>query len=181
MTTPVFIQAVPWLPQRTKRAVEVARETGGTIVWDSQRSAFETFKDVLRAIGDGSAVLLEDDVRLATGWREKVEAVIAEHPDEVINFFSIRPVPAGFYEAQTYGGNVCCYFPAGDAASLLGWFSDRDSPFLRDYHDLSVGRWLAKQGRGYWQASPSLVQHEPWVSVVLPHRSRKRQSATFEG
>ena len=88
--TPTFIQAVPWIPERTKRAVGLMRETNGLIVWDREFSSFETYLDLLRAVGYGPAIMLEDDVDLVPNWREQVEEEIAKHPDDVIQMFTIR-------------------------------------------------------------------------------------------
>lgn len=179
VTTPVFIQAVPWRPERARRAEELAAATGGTIVWDQKRSAWSTWLMVLRAMGQGPAIILEDDVRLCSGWREKVEEGIADHPDSVIRFFS-QGGPGGWRPGIQYYCNPCSYFPKGAAASLREWIRTHPTGHLRGLHDHSVGEWLASRGEDYWTHVPSLVQHESFRSLIDPNRPLVRQSPTFE-
>jgi hypothetical protein len=184
MTTKTLIMAVPWIPARTKRAIELARETGGDIVFDEKHDAMDTWQRVLEQAGDGPVVIIEDDVRLTSNWREKVEAVIAEKPGAVIQFFSIKPsdveLGSRWARGATFSMNQCYYLPARAAKQLLaylpGWMEGRDG---ENGYDLLMRAWLTENQTPYWLHVPSLVQHEPWKSE-LGARSSKRQSPTFE-
>jgi hypothetical protein len=188
MNTPTFIQAVPWVPQRAKHAEWLATAAGEPteIVWDSEHSAFATYRDVLTAMGDDAAILLEDDAVLTEGWREKIEQVIESRPDRVIRFFEMskfeRTWEPGLHErpGRGFGSNVCVYYPAGIAAQFLQWSAERAGPDEK-YHDLLFGKFLHAAQIDYLLHVPSLVQHQPWTSTVMPGRSRKRQSRTFHG
>ena len=178
----VFIMAVPFVPKRTKRAVELQRETGGTVVWDSTQNAWDTWQKTLLAVGNQPAVILEDDVQLAADWLPKVEAAISEHPDDLIQFFSRRAADAvlgsRWQPGRSYLMNQCHYLPSGMAHSLR--------IFTRDWHDRhpehptgtdsAIADYLRSRKMRYWLHVPSLVQHEPWRSEINPTRS----SATAE-
>lgn len=179
MTTPVVIQAVPWDARRSVRAIRLAEETGGIIVWDQSHSAWETWLRVLEAMESGPAIVLEDDVRLCDDWRERIEESIAERPDSVIRFFS-QGGPGGWRPGSAYYCNPCSYLPRGAAESLLEWIRSHDTTHLHDLHDHSVGEWLHSRGEDYWTHVPSLVQHESLPSLIDPHRPLHRESPTFK-
>ena len=59
------------------------------------------------------AVILEDDLILCKGFKEKIEKVISEHPNNVINFFYN---PLDYFETmetKNFCWNQCVYYPAG--------------------------------------------------------------------
>lgn len=188
MATRTLIQAVPWLPERTRRAVELrtaAGEANTQIVWDEKQDAFHTWQLVLTAAGQDAVVVLEDDVRLTDSWRSKVEEAIAEHPDHIIQFFSMRgsdlTVGSRFEPGRTFLMNQCYYLPAGYAAALLD-FSQRwveENPNFKTGYDIAMARWMQLNRIKYWIHVPSLVQHEAWRSEINPRRPRNRQSGTF--
>ena len=181
--TRVLIMGVPWLPQRTKRAVELARQTGGEVVWDRAHDAFDTFQLVLEEAGDEAVVILQDDVALAENWSEKVSAAIEEHPDDLINFFSLQSEKeSGYRPGRTYLMNQCYYLPAGYASRLLEYSQDwrERHPNLKTGDDSCIQWWLKENKLSYWMHVPSLVQHEDWRSEINHKRPRNRQSKVFD-
>lgn len=180
--TPTFIMAVPWDQPRLKRALQLRKETGGTLVLDQERNAFHTFRLVLEAIGEGPGIILEDDVILTEGWREKVEAALEGHRDDVVQFFNLRDIPESRYEpARTFLMNQCYYLPTGAAVELLEFTADwpEKHPDHPTGYDIAMGAWMAAKGLKYWMHVPSLVQHEKWRSEINPKRSSARQSKDF--
>lgn len=187
MTTRTLIMAVPWEEERAARARELQAQTGGEIVWDETRNAFDTWRKVLRTVGDGPALILEDDVRLVPGWRKRVEAALEGHRDHVVQFFSMRKKDqtegSRWEPGRTYSMNQCYYLPAGEARELLNFSKDwvRRNPENPTGYDLAMAASMASRGVHYWLHAPSLVQHERWVSQINPRRPRHRQSKTFRG
>lgn len=185
MMTRTLIQAVPWLPERTKRAITLSQLTDGEIVWDQKKNAMDTWRLVMAAAGDDAVIVLEDDVELAENWRERIEAAIAERPLQVIQFFSMRgadlTVGSRYEPGRTFLMNQCYYLPEGYARQLLefadGW-EERTSKHPWGY-DIAMATWLQGRKEKYWLHVPSLVQHEPWESQIDTRRPRRRQSATF--
>ena len=184
--TRVIIRAVPWDEQRAASARELREAVGGTIVWDSERHAYETFIDALRfAAALGAVIHMEDDVRLTEGWRAKAGAVIAAHGEEVIQFFSMRGADATVGSrtepGRTFLMAQCFYVPARLAGPLAlfapGWPGRAQDP---TGVDLAVRAFLVDRRESYHLHVPSLVQHQPWRSAINPRRGSGRQSGSFE-
>jgi hypothetical protein len=182
---PVFIRAVSWDGQRAANARALRREAGAAkIVWDVSRHAYLTFIDALRCARPGPAIHMEDDAILTARWRAKTEAVIADRPGEVIQFFSRRRADVTTGSRAEPGGNfshtLCFYVPgalAGPLAEFVPeWDGRADDPTGTD---LAVAAFLAARRASYWVQVPSLVQHQAWTSAIGPGRSTRRQSETF--
>jgi hypothetical protein len=184
--TRAMIRAVPWDARRAASARKLREQTGGTIVWDSQHHAYETFLDALffaAAIGD--VIHMEDDVQLTSGWRGKAEAVIAAHREDVIQFFSMRGADlttgSRTEPGRTFLMAQCFYVPARLAGPLAefapGWIGREADP---TGVDLAVRAFLVAEGATYHLHVPSLVQHHRWRSAINPRRGSGRQSRSFE-
>ena len=186
MTTPTYLMAVPWDPTRVKNVKGLVEQTGATVVWDQVQDSMETWMRMLRTAGEGPGIFLEDDIELTPNWRTKIEAAIAERPDDVIQFFSIRKKDLELgsrYEAgRNFSMNQCYYLPPGAASDLLayapGWLLDH--PESPNAYDWVMRGWMQRDRRRYWMHVPSLVQHKKWRSVIDPRRSSGRASVTFE-
>lgn len=184
--TRAVIRAVPWDARRAASARELRAATGGTIVWDSQHHAYETFLDALFfAAATGDVIHMEDDVQLTAGWRDKTEAVIAAHRQEVIQFFSMRGADlttgSRTEPGRTFLMSQCFYVPARLAGPLAefapGWTGRDADP---TGYDLAVRAFLVSAGESYHLHVPSLIQHQRWRSAINPRRSSGRQSRSFE-
>lgn len=184
--TRTLIMAVPWVMQRAKAAHELQLATGGEIVWDTDQHAFHTWRDVLRRAEDGPVVVLQDDVILTDNWRDKIEAVIAEHPGDVIQFFSLRrnddELGSRYLPGRSYLMNQCYYLPVGMPGSLLEFVRnwETEHPELSTGDDSAMAAYLRANRLRYWLHVPSLVQHRTWTSEINSRRPRNRQSRTFE-
>lgn len=154
------------------------------IVWDRRRDAMDTFLLALEAAGDGPALHMEDDVILTRDFAAKVEAVLAEHGDRPVQFFSLprkRDVEGSRMEpGRTFCMGQCFYLPAGMSRKLLAYAPKWPR---RDEHptglDLMVSDFLSAHRLRYWLHLPSLVQHRRLPSLIDPRRSKSRQSASF--
>lgn len=159
-----------------------ARLPTAEVVWDQRRDAYDTFELALEAAGDDAAVHLEDDILLTKDFQSKLEAVVAERPGDVVQFFSMRG--ADLTVGSRYDNHFlmaqCFYMPPGTSRELLQFsrqwpHREKDPTGL----DLMMQHWI-KQGRGsYWLSVPSLVDHRECVSAINSRRSSKRQSKTF--
>jgi len=173
--TRTLIQAVPYVPQRARRAVELMRATDGEIVWDTEYAAWKTWLTLLYQAGDDPVIVLEDDVTLAEDWRAQVQTAIAEHPDSLIQFFchtDCLPV-SGWRSGAQFFCNACIYLPAGMAQAMIPSASLKS---FHDMHDASIGHYLARNHLDYWSHRPNLVRHEAWVSSVKPGRPIGRRT-----
>lgn len=146
----------------------------------------DTWRMVLEAARLDPVIILEDDVILTPSWREKIEEVIAAHPDDIIQFFSMRKadltVGSRYEPGRTFMMNQCYYLPADVAAHLrdfsVGW--EELYPADANGYDILMAKWMQATGRKYWLHVPSLVQHRDWRSEIHERRPRNRQSKTFE-
>jgi hypothetical protein len=154
------------------------------IVWDKERNAMETFLRATRLSGDDPIIRLEEDICLTVGWREKIEALIAARPDEVIQCFSrskYDPSLGSRYKAgSSYIYNVCNYLPAGVSSGIVKhyetWADKEKYPTGNDY---LIADYLRANHLQYWLEVPSLVNHAVTISQINRKRARSRQSTTF--
>lgn len=184
--TPTFVMGVPWDQQRVRRVSSLVNLVRAQVVWDTDHSAMNTWRAALAEAGEGPAIFLEDDVVLAGRWREQVEAEIAERPDEVIQFFSLREADAEkgsrYMPGRTYLMNQCHYLPAGLSRQIHEWTEgwQEQHPEHPSGTDAALADFLKVHKMRYWLRVPSLVQHENWRSAINERRPRTRQSPTFE-
>jgi hypothetical protein len=188
MTTPTYVMSVPWIQDRVRRTKQLHQDIGAIVVWDETRNAMDTFRRMLELIveaGDEPAIILEDDIILCTNWRERVEAVIAEHPNQICQFFSMESEESarwlGSRECRGSGfiANLCVYLPAGYASQLLAhsYTYVEEHPEHPTANDFVIRDWLQRRKEKYWLEVPNLVQHESdWVSSVNVRRPRGRKS-----
>lgn len=183
---PVFISAIPWNEDRAANAALLARQAGGTIVWDRRRDHYDTFLRMIAAAGSGPAIFLEDDIQLTSGWGDKIGRVIADHGDVLIQCYSNRRADvehgSRLEPGSSYLNNQCWYAPAGMPAELhaylTSWPGRAKDPTGTD---LAVSHFLRDRGLSYWIQVPSLVQHNTWKSAINPRRpTAQRQSRTYQ-
>lgn len=188
MVTRVVVSMVPWDQARVRNVLRMrAAIPGLEVVHDRCHNAWDTWIRVLALVGSDQAILMEDDVELAENWRERVEEIISEYRDDVIQFFSLAKTvgPDGIERRppSSFSSNLCYYLPEDAAASLLrfapGWA--KRHPEHPTGYDLAMRDWLKSVGRQYLLVTPSLVQHRRMRSVIDPSRSSRRQSVSFRG
>ncbi len=167
-----------WLPEIREQIPHLE------VVHDLTRNEMETFLRALTEVGRDPIVMLEDDIQLTGDFRTNIEPVIAAHPKNVMQFFSLRKNDAEkgsrWMSGSTYLMNQCCYLPAGYAEQIYAYYPVWPSR-RRDGTgtDTIIANWLASRREKYWLHVPSLVQHRVAKSMIDPRRSSKRQSVTF--
>ena len=60
------------------------------IVWDKTFNHMDTFLSALDRAGDDAVVHMEDDIILTKNFERKILRAIKKHPDNLIQFFSMR-------------------------------------------------------------------------------------------
>jgi hypothetical protein len=154
------------------------------IIVDDTGNAMNCFRQALDIAKDSPALHMEDDIILTEGFCEKVKTEIEKHPDQVIQFFSIRKKDLTEGTRLESGGKFlmgqCFYLPAGLSmaikAYLPSWKGIKEHPTGLDS---MVMDYLKVTKRKYIHFVPSLVQHREVKSMIDPRRSSKRQSPTF--
>ena len=147
-------------------------------------TAYRTFMEIL-AKGSGDPVV---HILLCEDFVSKIEAVIERHPNDLIQFFSMRKddltIGSRWIAGAKYLMNQCFYSPKNFDILLLEYaktwrpkapanntaFMSMDA-MMRDFLKLHNAR--------YWNHVPNLVDHRVAKSMIDPRRSSKRQSFTF--
>lgn len=92
----------------------ISKELGEdyTLLIDTEHKPTKSFIEHLEIISDYDAVLLEDDVILCKNFKNRIEKVISEYPDNVINFFT-RPKLyfKTVFSKNSFNFNQCTYYP----------------------------------------------------------------------
>lgn len=177
--TRIIVKAVPARMACVNYLME--RIPDAEICFDRVRNHWDTFVRAMEMAGNDPHIAMEEDVVLTRCFREKVEAAIAERPDSVIQFFSMRKDDrtVGSRWSRSFCMNQCTYFPRNYPSKVLE-FSVRWP--RRSEHptgtDLMVNDFLRARKEPHWIHVPSLVNHLPLRSEI-GRRSRGRQSLTF--
>jgi hypothetical protein len=150
--------------------------------FDQKHDAMDTFLRAMRLAGEKPTIHMEEDVILTQDFMTKILTVISEHPNEVIQFFSMRKddLTVGSRYDRNYMMNQCFYLPAG-YSRIIGdfytiWEGKKEHPTGTD---TMINDFLKLRKEKYWLHVPSLVQHRECVSMIDKRRSSKRQSKTF--
>ena len=158
------------------------------VCYDEKRSAMDTYFRGIRMSQDDPAIFLEEDIILTENFEEKANKVISYFPNNIINFFSIRPtdVQKGSRWDGWFSMNQCFYLPKGYGSQLIdfynGYWTDinYDGNRPTSAKDSMMRKWMQLRKEKYWLHCPSLVQHRETVSMIDSRRSRRRISHTFE-
>lgn len=150
--------------------------------FDQKRDAFDTFIRAKRMAGIEPCVHMEEDVLLTKNFRQKIESAIAEHPNHVIQFFSMLRDDAklGSRWINRFSMNQCYYIPAGLNVPIAEYgerWPNREKD--RNGYDVMMDEFRRDMKFKIWLHVPSLVQHMEAKSLLGP-RSSKRQSGTFQ-
>lgn len=138
---------------------------------DTERKPIKSFIDQLKYISDNDAVLLEDDLILCKDFQNRIEEVIKQYPNMVINFFDD---PFRFYLTEERPGikfrqNQCTYYPKGLAKQIADkmeeiwpkYPNEKQYDFLQSYA-------MDELGMSYISYRPCLVQHKHMDSIINP-------------
>ena len=180
-----LIYAIHAVESRRDFVEETLKQIPNAIVY------YDEFGDAMKSylyiceniIGDKPCVFLEDDIILTDGFVEKVESVIEEHPDMLINFFSLSKkfLEPHYKKGSQFCMNQCVYFPKGFGTKVANSYEDWvkwDKGKNPTACDFLVGyAWGLNNDYLVWQ--PSLIQHRECKSMINSRRSTKRQSVTF--
>ena len=154
--------------------------------WDRKRDAMDTFLRAMRMAGDDPCIHLEDDIVLAKDFYRRITNAIKDHPDNMIQFFSMRKadLEVGSRWDSNYMMNQCHYNPAGYSNLIADywheWKETEEGKANAVGYDTMMNRWLRNRKEKYWIHVPSLVDHRVGKSMIDPRRaSTNRQSKTF--
>ena len=134
---------------------------------DTEHKPITSFIAQLKYISNYNAVLLEDDVILCKDFKKRIEEVINQHPDDIINFFTD---PMRYFTTQyslTFFYNQCTFYPIGVTDKIADTMID-DFKIHQDAkgYDYVEARALMKLQIPHLQYRPCLVQHNDKKSLI---------------
>ena len=148
---------------------------------DKDHRPVESFIEQLEIISKYDAVLLEDDVQLCKGFDKRIESIVKQYPDRVINFFTRPWEYFKTKESINFSWNQCTYYPKGLAKEIASAMrviykdmvenKDKlDKKYLTSTGYIQYGRLeskaLEKLGLKHIQFRPCLVQHLDYESLI---------------
>jgi len=133
------------------------------------------FIEQLEKYGNEDMVFIEDDCVLCRNFKEKIEKVIAQYPNKVINFFQL-PTREYFktHESTEYLQNQCTYYPKGLTIRLARKMREilEKSPKIRT--DVCEDLALKELKETHIKYRPCLVQHLNFDSLLNNKVGSKR-------
>lgn len=134
---------------------------------DREGKPLKSLIEQYKYISQYDCVLLEDDLVLCKGFKEKIEEVIFENPDKIINFFF---APTVYFESfsDEYKDNFhfsqCRYYPKGITDKIAKELEKVDYN-LATKTAKHVQNAANKLGYNIYQYRPCLVQHLDFDSL----------------
>lgn len=156
---------------------------GLVVMTDHNHDAMQNFLNAITC-SDRPCVHLEDDVILCDDFYAKITSIIADHRDDVIQFFSMRKddltIGTRYIPGSRFMMNQCFYLPAGMGKEIAEFWktSPRQAEAGAPY-DLLMADYFKARRIKYLNWCPNLVDHIECKSRIDSRRSSKRQSLTF--
>jgi GR25 family glycosyltransferase involved in LPS biosynthesis len=136
--------------------------------------------------GDDACVQMDDDIVLTSNFKSRIEEVISQYPNDIIQFFSMRSkdltVGTRYEPLSNFMMQQCYYLPKGVAKQIYE-YSKKFYEETTDIYcpsDFVIANWGKINKVKYLIYCPSLVDHMQEVSKIDRRRSSKRQSKTFK-
>lgn len=133
---------------------------------DKEKKPVESFINQLKHISQYDSVLLEDDLILCKDFKFKMEEVIKQYSNYIINFFT---APDEYFTTRmnnTFYYNQCTYYPKGIASKLAAEMEKVYKRMPRAQYDVIEHNALTHLGIPNIQYRPCLVQHIDKSSLI---------------
>lgn len=135
---------------------------------DTNHQPIESFIQQLEYISEYDAVLIEDDCFLCKNFKQRIEDVISNYKDKVINFFTFPLKYFETRESKRFANNQCTYYPKGLAkiiADHMKLFVNKSTSYS-EIESLALENMKLK----HLQYRPCLVQHNDFQpSLIQKH------------
>lgn len=139
------------------------------VLVDTEHKPIKSFINQLRYISDNDSVLLEDDLILCKDFKKRIEEIITQYPNHIINFYES---PYDFYFTEERPGikyrfNQCTYYPKGIAKLIANKMEEIWSSYqnIKQY-DYLQSYAMDELGISYISYRPCLVQHLNGPSII---------------
>lgn len=148
-------------------------------------TAFFNYQRGWKLAGSDATVHLDDDILLCNNFTKKINEVISQRPNDVIQFFSMRKKDLEIGSRYENGANFmmqqCYYLPKGMSESIYNFSNEYYNKTNDKYcpSDGCMAEFFKRNKVKYWIHIPNLVDHRVAKSMI-GNRSSKRQSKTFK-
>ena len=136
---------------------------------DTEHKPIKSFINQLKYISNDDSILLEDDLILCKNFKERIEEIIAQYPNSIINFYDS---PYNFYFTEQRRGikyrfNQCTYYPKG-VSKLIADKMEEIWPRYQNIkqYDFLQAYAMDELGMSYISYRPCLVQHLDGRSII---------------
>ena len=136
---------------------------------DTEHKPIKSFINQLKYISNDDSILLEDDLILCKNFKKRIEEIVAQYPDSVINFYES---PYNFYFTEERRGikyrfNQCTYYPKG-VSKLIADKMEEIWPRYQNIkqYDFLQAYAMDELGMSYISYRPCLVQHLNGRSII---------------
>ena len=150
---------------------------------DLEHNPVKSFIEQLKIINDFDSVLLEDDLILCKDFKNKIEEIINQYSNEIINFFT---VPMMYFKTKKDFGfcyNQCTYYPKGKAlliANEIEYILKNDIHYKNcPQYDILENRALFNLNIKHIKYRPCLVQHLDKDTLIQHESHNPRRSPYF--
>ena len=148
---------------------------------DKDHKPVKSFINQLKYISQYDSVLLEDDLVLCNNFKDKIEKVINDNPDVIINFFYD---PAKYYLTRLstkFAYNQCTYYPKGIALKIAELIEQLHASEPNLQYDVLENLALEMLELSHLQYRPCLVQHMDKNSLIQQnHIKYSRMTIYFD-
>jgi hypothetical protein len=135
------------------------------IILDTEHKPVQSFIRSLYLMNDTDSVLLEDDLVLCKNFKEEIEKVIAQYPNNIINFFTRPDFYFTSHFSDIFSYNQCTYFPKGISSILAKDIEEHINNYTR-YYGVALNDTLVRLHIPHLIYRPCLVQHIDGKSIL---------------
>lgn len=146
---------------------------------DKNHEYINFFIDQLERVGVEDCVIIEDDCVLCKDFKRRIEEVISQYPNKIINFFQL-PSNKWFmtYESDSFLMNQCTYYPKDLSVKLAKTMREVYKDNLGLSTDQVENLALKEMNETHIKYRPCLVQHLNFHSL-LNHAIECRRTPFF--
>ena len=149
-----------------------------TLLVDNEHKPVDSFIKQLKDISNYDSVLLEDDIILCKGFKQKIESAIKEYKENIINFFSY---PSKFFTTYLAIGNFaynqCTYYPKGVGEIIANEMEKIRQPY--NQYDTLENQALWSLEIPHVKYRPCLVQHIDYSTLIQKSHPEPRRCIWF--
>lgn len=137
---------------------------------DKEHKPVDSFIKQLEIISEEDSVLLEDDLILCKNFKERIESVIEQFSDKIINFFTFPRAYFQTREFKKFLWNQCTYYPKNISKQIALVMKkikkQKDEIGESLQYDALENLALEELGMTHIQYRPCIIQHLDGKSLI---------------